>query len=30
MIGWLLVGLIVYFAYSVKHSKVQQLPAGVK
>jgi APA family basic amino acid/polyamine antiporter len=23
---WLLVGLIIYFTYSVKHSKVQQLP----
>jgi len=25
MIGWLLFGLIIYFAYSVKHSKVQKL-----
>jgi len=25
MIGWLLVGLIIYFTYSVKHSKVQAL-----
>jgi len=25
MIGWLLVGLIIYFGYSVKHSKVQAL-----
>ncbi|HWA95007.1 MAG TPA: amino acid permease [Terracidiphilus sp.] len=26
MIGWLLVGLVVYFGYSLKHSKVQALP----
>ena len=26
MIGWLLFGLVIYFGYSVKHSKVQQLP----
>jgi APA family basic amino acid/polyamine antiporter len=25
MIGWLLFGLIIYFGYSVKHSKVQKL-----
>jgi len=25
MIGWLIVGLIIYFAYSVKHSKVQKM-----
>lgn len=25
MIGWLLVGLIIYFTYSIKHSKVQKL-----
>lgn len=25
MIGWLLIGLIIYFNYSVKHSKVQAL-----
>ena len=25
MIGWLLIGLIIYFGYSVKHSKVQAL-----
>jgi APA family basic amino acid/polyamine antiporter len=27
LIGWLLIGLIIYFGYSVKHSKVQGLPA---
>jgi APA family basic amino acid/polyamine antiporter len=26
MIVWLLVGLVIYFTYSVKHSKVQALP----
>jgi len=25
MIGWLIFGLIIYFTYSVKHSKVQQM-----
>ena len=25
MIGWLLVGLVIYFTYSIRHSKVQQL-----
>jgi APA family basic amino acid/polyamine antiporter len=25
MIGWLLFGLIIYFSYSIKHSKVQKL-----
>ena len=28
MIGWLLFGLVIYFSYSIKHSKVQKL-AGV-
>jgi APA family basic amino acid/polyamine antiporter len=27
LVGWLLIGLIIYFGYSVKHSKVQSLPA---
>jgi APA family basic amino acid/polyamine antiporter len=26
MIVWLLIGLVIYFSYSVKHSKVQKLP----
>ena len=25
MIGWLLFGLMIYFTYSLKHSKVQQM-----
>jgi APA family basic amino acid/polyamine antiporter len=25
MVGWLLVGLVIYFSYSIKHSKVQKL-----
>jgi APA family basic amino acid/polyamine antiporter len=29
VIGWLIVGLVIYFTYSVKHSKVQALPAEV-
>ena len=28
LIGWLLIGLVVYFTYSVKHSRVQALAAG--
>ena len=26
VLGWLIVGLLVYFTYSVKHSKVQRMP----
>jgi APA family basic amino acid/polyamine antiporter len=26
MIGWMLFGLVIYFSYSIKHSKVQKLP----
>ncbi len=28
-IAWLIVGLVIYFTYSTKHSKVQQLPVVV-
>ncbi len=29
MIVWLLIGLVIYFSYSVRHSKVQRLPVAV-
>jgi APA family basic amino acid/polyamine antiporter len=28
MIGWLILGLIIYFTYSIKHSKVQQMKSA--
>jgi APA family basic amino acid/polyamine antiporter len=28
MIAWLLIGLVIYFTYSIKHSKVQKLAAA--
>ena len=28
VLGWLVVGLVIYFTYSVKHSKVQKLSAS--
>jgi basic amino acid/polyamine antiporter, APA family len=28
LVAWLAIGLVVYFTYSVKHSKVQALEAG--
>jgi APA family basic amino acid/polyamine antiporter len=30
MVLWLLIGLVIYFGYSVKHSKVQRMPVGVE
>ena len=29
LIVWLVIGLVVYFTYSVKHSRVQALPKAV-
>jgi APA family basic amino acid/polyamine antiporter len=29
MIGWLLIGLVIYFTYSLKHSKVQKMKVTV-
>jgi APA family basic amino acid/polyamine antiporter len=29
-IAWLLIGLVIYFTYSTKHSKVQQLTMATK
>jgi len=28
MVSWLLIGLVIYFSYSIKHSKVQKLPSA--
>jgi APA family basic amino acid/polyamine antiporter len=30
MIGWLLIGLVIYFSYSLKHSKVQKLSVAAE
>jgi APA family basic amino acid/polyamine antiporter len=29
MLSWLVIGLVIYFTYSRKHSKVQALPVAV-
>jgi basic amino acid/polyamine antiporter, APA family len=28
LVAWLAIGLVVYFSYSVKHSRVQALASG--
>jgi APA family basic amino acid/polyamine antiporter len=30
MIGWLLIGLVIYFSYSIRNSKVQKLTTGIQ
>jgi len=30
MLIWLVIGLVIYFTYSVRHSKVQKLPVAVE
>jgi hypothetical protein len=30
MILWLIIGLVIYFSYSLKHSKVQALPVATE
>jgi APA family basic amino acid/polyamine antiporter len=30
MLSWMLIGLVIYFSYSIHHSKVQKLPKAAE